>query len=352
MRRQDKHLELRVGALICVGLIALGVMVVYFQQFRTHRGVYVLYATFSFAGGIQRGTPVRVAGYHVGQVRSVEWDSGEQVVRAVLEIDLGYRVKKDAKLIIDTVGMLGEPYLEFTAGSPDAPNLKPRATVQGCVPPSLTEIRVEGLAMVTSINKTVKDLNSLIASVRTDVIEQVSERGKQAGTVLAETEKLVKELRVTNEKLSESLDGVTEISARIRDGDGTAHKLIYERELYDNATSLLADADDAAKKLGALADYLKKHPSHLVWGRGVAWYKRAWRWALNKITGGGRKDGEPPPPRPGRSEGRERINLMETTLREKGEGKPEREAGPEQEKEAEPESKGEPAPRAGAGSDS
>jgi hypothetical protein len=84
----------------------------------------------------------------------------------------------------------------------------------------------------------------------------------------------------------------------------------------------------------------------------VAWYKRAWRWALNKITGGGRKDGEPPPPRPGRSQGRERINLMEATLKKEGEGKPEREAGPEREKRAEPDTRGEPAPEVGTDSGS
>ena len=112
--------------------------------------------------------------------------------------------------------------------------------------------------------------------------------------------------------LSQIEQGDANRPLKIRHGDGTAHKLIYEKELYEQATALLADADDAAKKLGSLADYLKKHPSHLVWGRGVAWYKRAWRWALNKISGGGKKgDGPPAPPRPGRSDQPSKINLME-----------------------------------------
>ncbi len=337
MKKHDKRLELKVGAMICVGLIALGAMIIYFRQFKTHRGIYTLNATFTFAGGIQRGTPVRVAGYHVGQVRSVEWDSQAQLVRAVLELDLGYRIKKDARLVIDTVGMLGEPYLEFTAGTPDAPNLKPKATVQGQVPPSLTAIRVEGLAMVQSINEAVTGLNDLIKTVKTDVIQQVKERGEQAGSVLGETEKLVKELRVTNKSLNKNLESISEISLKIRHGDGTAHKLIYEKELYEQATSLLADADDAAKKLGSLADYLKKHPSHLVWGRGVTWYKRAWRWTLNKISGGGRKgDGPPPPPRPGRK-GPSKINLMEQPVENGNGAGEETDAAPAPEEEKKPE---------------
>ena len=83
MRAQDKSLELRVGFLICVGLIALGAMVIYFQQFKAHRSVYVLHATFTFAGGIQPGTPVRIAGYHVGKVRTVEVWRGEPTPEAV-----------------------------------------------------------------------------------------------------------------------------------------------------------------------------------------------------------------------------------------------------------------------------
>ncbi|GAG53183.1 unnamed protein product, partial [marine sediment metagenome] len=138
-------------------------LIYYFEQISIGKGVYTLNATFSFGGDIQPGTPVRIAGYRVGEVRSVEWDSDRQVVRAVLEIELGYRIKEDAKLIVDTLGMLGEPYLEFTAGSPGKPNLKPRAFVHGEVPPSLTEIRVEGLAMVKKITAGVSEIEGLAA---------------------------------------------------------------------------------------------------------------------------------------------------------------------------------------------
>lgn len=343
MELEDKRLELRVGLLIFAGIVLLLLLAFFFQSFAFHRNYYTIEANFPFGGGIRKGTPVRVAGYDVGKVSSVQWDSQNQVVRAVLLIDTQYKIKRDAVLIVDAEGMLGETYLEFTPGSKDGADLEAGAVVSGEVPPTMTQLKVESVEMIKKITDAVGQIESLASHLNSVVgekafqdnikstvantakiaeqaaksaegvqkisenvsrviggtetlvsklnaaadglIEQINERGKQAGAALTEAEGLLKELRATNRKLNDSLENISDISLKIREGDGTIHKLIYERELYDRANTLMADAGKAARKLTELADYLKRNPSHLVWGSKPSWYKRAWRSILHASWG-------------------------------------------------------------------
>ena len=161
MELEDKRLELRVGTFIVIGLVLLLVMIYLFHGFAIQGDFYVINATFPFGGGIQPGTPVMVAGYAVGSVQSVAWDSKDQIIRAVLNINSSCKIKEDAKLVVDSKGMLGETYLEFTPGSLDKPNLKPNAIVHGQVPPTMSQMKVESLEMIQTITKAVSEIGDL-----------------------------------------------------------------------------------------------------------------------------------------------------------------------------------------------
>lgn len=280
MELEDKRLELRVGLFIVTGLVLLVLMIYLFHGFAVRGSVYIINATFPFGGGIQKGTPVMVAGYNVGSVRSVRWDSKDQIIRAALQIDSSCKIKEDAVLVVDSKGMLGETYLEFTPGSLDRPNLKPGSTVHGKVPPTMTQMKVESMTMIQKITVAVSEIGDLASRLNkaTDALTgQINDRGEQAGSVMAEAEGLLKELRESNKKLNEGLENIADISLKIREGDGTIHKLLYEKELYDRANEMVVDAGKATRKMAELAEYLKENPSDIVWGPEPIWYKRWWR---------------------------------------------------------------------------
>jgi phospholipid/cholesterol/gamma-HCH transport system substrate-binding protein len=376
MELDDRRLALRVGLLICVGLALLIVMIGFFQSFSFRKNFYAVEATFPFGGGIKKGTPVRIAGYNVGQVKGVTWDSDTQLVRVMLQIEVTHRVKRDAILILDSEGMLGETYLEFTAGSPEAPDLESGSTIKGEVPPTMTQMKVESLQMIQKITGAVSQIESLaahlnsiagdqgfkdnlkttvestariaeqaalsaegfrkisedVSAVMTGVntlvsrlndtaeqlAEQIKARGEQTGNVLSEAQALLKELRESNQKLNEGLESLAAITLKVHKGDGTVHKLIYERELYDRTNSLVKEANVAAKRLADLAKYLRHNPSHLVWGAEPSWYKRWWRKVLGTTWG----EEEMPPPQDQQEqsstrEGRkpeEKINIINSSL--------------------------------------
>lgn len=314
MELEDKRLELRVGIFIVVGLILLLLMIYLFHGFAMRGNFYIINATFPFGGGIQAGTPVMVAGYTVGAVQSVSWDSENQIIRAILNINSSCRIKEDAKLVVDSKGMLGETYLEFTPGSPAKPDLEPGATVHGQVPPTMSQMKVESLEMIQTITKAVSEIGDLASHLS----KQIKERSEQAGTLMVEAEGLLTELRDSNKKLNDGLENISDISLQIREGKGAAHAFIYERELYDRTNQLLKDAGEAARKAADLAAYLKENPSDLVWGPEPIWYKRWWRGLLEWFSGEKdtavekRKKESRPTKRTGRgATSRKRLNLLE-----------------------------------------
>ena len=308
MELEDKRLELRVGLFICTGLVMLILLIYLFHGFAVHGNVYIINATFPFGGGIQKGTPVMVAGYNVGSVRSVGWDSEDQIIRAVLQIDTACKLKEDTILVVDAKGMLGENYLEFTPGSPDKPNLKPGSTVHGKVPPTMTQMKVESMMMIQKITEAVSEIGGLASRLN----EQINERSDQAGAVMAEAKGLLRELRETNKNLSDGLENIADISLEIREGDGAVHKLIYEKELYDNANKLLVDAGETARKTTDLAEYLKENPSDLVWGQEPIWFKRWWRAFIEWISGEDEGKAKTPKRDGRRGTRRKRLNLLES----------------------------------------
>jgi hypothetical protein len=135
---------------------------------------------------------------------------------------------------------------------------------------------------------------------------------------MVEAEGLLKELRDSNEKLNDGLSDIADITHQVSKGEGTAHALIYEREMYDTANQLLKDAGEAAKAAADLAAYLKENPSDLVWGPEPVWYKKWWRGLLSWFSGEKDEDAEKPEkePRPKRETGRrstrrKSLNLLE-----------------------------------------
>jgi phospholipid/cholesterol/gamma-HCH transport system substrate-binding protein len=78
---------------------------------------YKVTATFSTAGGLQRGADVDIAGVKVGRVEKITLEDYEAVV--TLSIDSAVELQEDAIASIKTRGLIGEKYLRITPGGSD-----------------------------------------------------------------------------------------------------------------------------------------------------------------------------------------------------------------------------------------
>lgn len=113
MKRFD--IELVVGFFLLIGILSLGYISVKLGKLEIIGGSgYSVYAEFEKAGGIKVGSVVEIAGVEVGKVKSVKLKNYQAMVE--LAIDKGVKIQEDAIISVKTKGLIGEKYMQITAG--------------------------------------------------------------------------------------------------------------------------------------------------------------------------------------------------------------------------------------------
>ncbi|MEJ2067887.1 MAG: MlaD family protein, partial [Deltaproteobacteria bacterium] len=121
--KSSKFTEIKVGIFVVVILFLFGAAVFtigshqkYFQR------QYTLWASFSNIKGLIVGAPVRLAGLTVGRVNDIHFPENPAVktIRVELKINKGVqkRICGDSIASIQTMGLLGDKYVEISLGSP------------------------------------------------------------------------------------------------------------------------------------------------------------------------------------------------------------------------------------------
>ncbi len=124
MNSEGKNFELKVGVFVFIGIIMLFIIVFSIGKIYLFQPGYRMRVLFNFAGGISDAAPVRLAGVDVGEVDNIKIFYDEEMLRTRVEviawIKKNVKIEKDAVVRVNTLGMLGEKYLEIIPGTRDA----------------------------------------------------------------------------------------------------------------------------------------------------------------------------------------------------------------------------------------
>ncbi len=169
MTHESRVTLLITGTLVIVGLFAwlLGAK----NPFRKSTDLYVSY---NFAGGIEVGSPVRVAGIKVGKVERIEFFSpaegtfkvndtkpGEVLTPIKIRISIAKEaaesVRKNSKFYINLAGIIGERYIEITPGTVDSEKLKKGEIVRGVDPPRIDQLISQSFDLAGKIQKVIEE---------------------------------------------------------------------------------------------------------------------------------------------------------------------------------------------------
>lgn len=211
MAEKSKALELKVGIFVFCGLIILAWFVLWIGDFKLIKQGYHISTSFGFANGIKVGAPVRLAGVEKGEVKEIvllhdESGTSKVIVKAWLSGDSV--VPKDSRVWVNTLGLLGEKYLEIIPGKDYKNLLMEGDSLKGEDPTSVQE-----------------------------VTELLKDAATQAEAVM--------------ESMRKSLDSVTIILDDVHEGRGTVGKLFSDDKLYTDLEEMFAD--------------LKAHPWKLLY---------------------------------------------------------------------------------------
>jgi len=114
------QLELKVGIFVFIGLVILAVFVLLIGNFQTWTSGYRLNFIFSFVNGVKLGAPVRFAGVDVGQVEEIRFimtpPGNKTKVQILCWLNNTVKIPADSTAWVNTLGLLGEKYIEIMPG--------------------------------------------------------------------------------------------------------------------------------------------------------------------------------------------------------------------------------------------
>jgi phospholipid/cholesterol/gamma-HCH transport system substrate-binding protein len=182
------------------------------------------FARFPSSQGLSPGGQVRLAGVTVGAVRSLEVPKKpgqELTVNFDIERRYQHLVKSDSKVEIRTIGLLGDKYLEVSAGSPDKPDLPPDSQITAVTSPEFDKILASSGDLVENILAISKSLRNILGR---------TEKGEGfLGEITTDS--------TTGKALAKSLHDALEetrlLLADIRRGKGLVGRLLQDKGLAD-----------------------------------------------------------------------------------------------------------------------
>lgn len=153
----QSKLELKVGIFVFTGLLILTIFVLSIGDFKTMTTGYELNFIFNFANGVKIGAPVRFAGVDVGEVKVINFvtqaDNPKPQVQIVCSINKAVKVPVDSSIWVNTLGLLGEKYIEIMPGKEYNNTLAPKAALVGVDPIPMQDVSVLAKGIAQNLNE-------------------------------------------------------------------------------------------------------------------------------------------------------------------------------------------------------
>ncbi|HET7214254.1 MAG TPA: MlaD family protein [Terriglobia bacterium] len=282
-RKQLTWTQLRVGALIISALIVFAVGVFFISgKVGLWTSKYDLNTYFSGAESLRDGAQVRLAGIVVGNVSGIKlspYNEPSKAVQIDMKVAKNYQdqIRTDSVATIETVGLLGEAYVDISRGGPGAKPIPDGGTVQSHEEADMKQI-------VQNANDVVSNLR-VLSSTLNDITKQIQHGQGSIGRLIydekfynnlnetaTDAQKLMTQLEAGHGTLGKLLtdetfydrtvaavNKINQLLDEVQHGDGSAAKFINDPSVYNNldqatkrANSLMASINESKGTLGKL----------------------------------------------------------------------------------------------------
>lgn len=259
--RSLKWSELKIGMMAVVALFIAGALILALGGeggFFWER--YNLKVKFANAGGVQRGSPVRVSGVTVGAVTDIDFIGSEVEMLLELREDMQERVRTTSRATIGSVSLLGEGAVDINATTTGTPIPEWGYVPSDAPPPQLADVTAQanrGIAEITLLMQDIRagkgtvgklmtdeqlyrELQEFIASAR-DVTQGLARGKGTLGQLLNNPD--------SARQLEASLKNLTAITNKINEGQGSIGQLMNDPALAKNLNDVTANFSSLSAKI-------------------------------------------------------------------------------------------------------
>ena len=275
MKRLGKR-EIRVGVFLIVSIaLFTGFVFSVGEQSRIFEPKYRLSVYFARVSGLVAGAPVMLEGVDVGSVEDIKLlldPTGSRIrVTLLIEKRVQDKIRADSKARIETMGLLGDKYIEITMGSFDKPVVEDRSILKSVEPVDYNAVLKRGQSVLKRLDEGSESLARILKKIDEGkglagaiVNEEIDVKGamdnfksaaRKLNAVLDETKTGKGTLgmllydRNTRDNVAGVVSSLDRIMAGIQGGTGTLGKLVKDDALYDR---LAVDIGDSARSLNSL----------------------------------------------------------------------------------------------------
>ena len=283
MREQtQKNNNLKVGFTVFIGVAILIIFTVLIgtNDFLFSK-TYSLFIKLDNTAGLVNGAPVTLGGFKIGDVEAVEFITvnSNTDIRVKLRIKSQYKdqIRKDSKVRITSIGILGEKFVDINIGNPNEEIIPDNSFLEVEPVLSLDNIAkniAPGLESFNQAMENIKNVTDSIANGKGSVGRLINN-----ATTVEELNRVIKKIDVTltsiqnkdgslnkflnddklYSNLSSTADNLKLLSENLTNGKGSLGKLLTDDSLYNNLNNsskqldiLLQKTQDDSTVIGGL----------------------------------------------------------------------------------------------------
>jgi phospholipid/cholesterol/gamma-HCH transport system substrate-binding protein len=262
--KPKKLTELKVGIFVVFILFLFGLGVFFIGSHQNYfERQYTLWASFSDISGLIVGAPVRLAGLTVGRVDAIIFpeDLRAKIVQVKLKVsrDVQKRIREDSIASIQTMGLLGDKYVEISLGSPEKLVLPDGSRIASVNPIDLSEY-------ATKVEEAINVVNTILIDVK-EISGQIKGGKGLLHAILYDPAgaKLVNNLAVASgsldtlvKDLSSAAESANKIVKKVERGEGSLGGIINDPTVYEDLKVILGGAEKSNVIKGLIRYTIKK----------------------------------------------------------------------------------------------
>jgi len=259
--RSLKWSELKIGIMAIVALVIAAVLILALGGeggFFWER--YNLKVRFSNAAGVQKGSPVRVAGVTVGAVKSLQFTGSDVEMALELHEDMQEKVRTTSRATIGSVSMLGEGAVDISASLTGQPIPEWGYVPSDAPPAQLADVTAQASRGITQLTALIEDIRGgkgTVGKLMTDEqlyaeLRQLTAAARSVTDGLAQGKGTLGQLLNNPEsarQLEASLRNLNGITNKINAGQGSIGQLMNDPTLAKNLAAVTTNFESISAKL-------------------------------------------------------------------------------------------------------
>jgi len=240
--KTNSNLETTVGIFLLIGIGIICTLILFFGDVQDlFHPTYSFTVQFPDASGLLKGSDVYLSGATIGKVTTSPHPiPDKELVEVNLKIDSNVHLRKDAKFVIGSSGLLGDRFvdvqpMQYKEGTEDKDKgepIKDGDIIAGTETTDLGKLANSAEPLIERANHIAAQLDDMITRLNTDVLPATSTDD------LKET---ISKLRDMVDNADSMVKNANDLLSEAKTGKGTLGRLINDKQTADNVSAFIAN---------------------------------------------------------------------------------------------------------------